>query len=186
MTKLEKFFTKKRLILIGILWVFTNILFHFGPWGMNELEKVSGGKGIPDLMTEYDLDTLYQLFTAYGDEGIRIYKNLQIIDFVYPLIYGSLLLGLLVRLQINMYLKFLLSFPFAIVFFDYSENLIIRHLINKFPDISEKADGHLANLASLCTTIKWAQITAVLFGIILIWLWKYVIKPAYNHIKHSH
>lgn len=171
MSKLEKFFTKKRLILIGVLWVFTNILFHYGPWGMNALEQVSGGKGIPDLMLNYDLNSLYNLFTAYGAEGIRIYKNLQIIDFIYPIFYGALLLGLMVRLKINSNFRVAYTWPFAAVFFDYGENLILRHLINLYPNLTEAQDK-LANLASTCTNLKWSFVALSILNIIGFWIWK--------------
>ncbi len=170
MSKLENLYTKKRLILIAVLWLFTNMLFHFGPWSTSALAQASGGKGIPDLMLSYNLGQLRELFSAYGSEGIQIYKNLQIIDFVYPLIYAALLLGLLVRLKLPNRFKILYSYPFVIVFFDYCENLIIRHLINLYPNLTE-AQSHLANLANICTLLKWANIGVLVTSILGFWIW---------------
>jgi len=171
MSKLENFYTKKHLILIAVLWLFTNMLFHFGPWSTSALAQVSGGKGIPDLMLSYDLGQLRELFSAYGSEGIQIYKNFQIIDFIYPVIYGSLLLGLLVRLKININFRVAYAWPFAAVFFDYSENLIIRHLINLYPNLTE-AQEKLVNLASICTNLKWSFVALSILLIIGFWIWK--------------
>lgn len=171
MTKLEKFFTKKRLIILIVLFVITNLSFHFGPWSTSALAKVSGGMGIPDIMLAYDIETLRNMFEAYGPEGIIIYKNLQLIDFIYPIIYAAVLLGLLVRLKMNNTFKVLYATPFFIVFIDYSENFLLRHLINIYPNITE-AQSHLVKLASLLTGLKWANIGALIFAILAYWIWK--------------
>jgi hypothetical protein len=166
---MERRFSKKNVIILAILWLATNLLFLFGPWSSSELAELSGGKGIPDLMS-YDLHKLQNLFAAYGPQGIDIYKNIQLIDFVYPLIYGALLLGILVRLKLPNSFTVLYASPFIIVFFDYSENLIIRHLINLYPNLTE-AQSHLANLANICTTLKWANIGSLLISILGLWIW---------------
>ena len=174
-SKMERLFSKKNVIILGILWLIANLFFQFGPWSMTALAEVSGGKGMPDLLPNYDLEKLRNLFAAYGPEGIAIYKNLQLIDFVYPIIYGMLMLGLLVRLKLPTNFKVLYSAPFFIVFLDYSENLIIRHLINLYPNLTE-AQSHLANLASLCTSLKWANIATVIISILGFWIWNQVQK----------
>ena len=174
-SKMERFFSKKNVIILGILWLIANLFFQFGPWSMTAIAEVSGGKGIPDLMPNYDLEVLRNLFAAYGTEGIAIYKNLQLIDFIYPLIYGLLLLGLLVRLKLPTNFKVLYATPFLIVFLDYSENLIIRHLINLYPNLTDD-QSHLANLASICTTLKWANIGTVIISIMGFWIWNQVKK----------
>ena len=169
-SKMERIFSKRNVIILAVLWLATNLLFHFGPWSSSALAEISGGKGIPDLMS-YDLHKLQDLFAAYGPQGIEIYKNLQLIDFVYPLIYAALLLGILVRLKLPDNFKVLLyASPFIIVFFDYSENLIIRHLINLYPNLTE-AQSHLANLANICTTLKWANIGSLVISILGFWIW---------------
>ena len=170
-------FTKKNLILLAILWLITNLFFYFGPWSITTLAKVSGGKSIPDLMISYDLSTLQDLFKAYGPTGISIYKNLQIIDFIYPIIYASLLFGFLVRVQTYAKYKFFQSAPFLIVFFDYSENFILRYLASIYPNLTETQE-HLVNLASICTLLKWFNIGATIFVIIIYWLWNILPKKA--------
>jgi len=168
-SKMERIFSKKNVIILAVLWLATNLIFHFGPWSTSALAEISGGKGIPDLMS-YDLHKLQNLFAAYGPQGIDIYKNIQLIDFVYPLIYGALLLGILVRLKLPNSFTVLYASPFIIVFFDYSENLIIRHLINLYPNLTED-QSHLANLANICTTLKWANIGSLLISILGLWIW---------------
>ena len=168
-SKLERIFSKRNVVLLAVLWIAFNLLFHFGPWSTSALAKVSGGKGIPDLMS-YDLHKLQDLFAAYGPQGIEIYKNLQLLDFLYPLIYAALLLGLLVRLKLPNSFKVLYSYPFVIIFFDYSENLIIRHLINLYPNLTE-AQSHLAKLGNFCTLLKWSNIGALVILILGIWIW---------------
>jgi len=172
---LDKFFTKKRIYILIILWVLANMAFNLGPWSIPALNKISGDLGIPDLMLSYDLEKLDSVFAAYGPEGMAIYTKIQILDFVYPLIYGALLLGLLVRLKITPNFKSIYSFPFTIVFMDYAENIIIRVLINHYPNFTAQ-DEHLANLASLCTNLKWSFIGLVILNIIGFWIWNIIKK----------
>ena len=167
---MEKIFSKRNVIVLAVLWLMANLFFHFGPWSTSALAEVSGGRGIPDIMFSYDLETLRDLFAAYGPEGIAIYKNIQLIDFVYPLIYGALFLGLLVRLKLPNSFKFIYSFPFAIVFFDYSENLLMRHFVSIYPNLYEDSNN-LIQISSIATMLKWTFIMVVISNIMVFWIW---------------
>ena len=172
---LEKFFTKKRIYVLILLWILANLAFNIGPWSIPALNKISGDLGIPDLMLSYDLEKLDSVFTAYGPEGLAIYTKIQILDFVYPLIYGALLLGLLARLKISPNFNSIFGFPFLIVFLDYAENIIIHVLINHYPNFTDH-DEHLANLANMCTNLKWSFIGVVALNIIGFWIWNMIKK----------
>jgi hypothetical protein len=172
---MERIFSKKNVIILAILWLATNLLFHFGPWSTSALAEVSGGRGIPDIMLSYDLETLRSLFAAYGPQGIAIYKNIQLIDFVYPLIYAALLLGLMHRLKLPTNFRFLYYFPFAIVFFDYSENLMMRHFVSIYPNLYKDSIS-LIQISSLATSLKWTLIMVAIINILGFWIWKLLKK----------
>jgi len=172
---MKTIFSKRNVIILTLLWLITNLLFHFGPWSTSALAEVSGSSKIPDIMFSYNLETLQNLFATYGPEGITIYKNFQLIDFVYPLIYGALLLGLLVRVKISPNFNAAYAWPFTAVFFDYSENFIIRYLINLYPNITEAQDK-LVKLASICTNLKWTFIMLSILNIIGFWIWNLLKK----------
>jgi len=172
---LEKFFTKKRIYFLILLWILANLAFNIGPWSIPALNKICGNLGIPDMMLSYDIDKIRHTFDAYGAEGLFIYSRIQLLDFIYPLIYGSLMLGLLVRVGIPNNFKSILAFPFVIVVLDFSENILIRILMNHYPDFTMH-DAHLANLAAICTNLKWSFIILVLLNIIVFWIWNLLKK----------
>ncbi len=172
---LRNFFTKKRIYILIFLWLLVNAAFNFGPWSISALKAISGGVGIPDLMLSYDLEKLSSMFAAFGAEGMEIYRKIQILDYIYPLIYGALLLGLLARLKIPTNFRSIYAFPFVTVFMDYSENIIFGVLMNHYPNFTAH-DEHLANLAALCTNLKWSFLSLVILNIIGFWIWNLIKK----------
>ncbi len=162
---LEK--TSKPLWLIVILAVYIFFQFAFnGLFGvsMGHLKQISGGVSIPDLHFYYTAEFLQNLFTAYGKNGIEEYLQLQLVDMVYPLVYGLLLSTLLYISFKNSKMYYLIYFPFAATVFDYFENFTIRYLATIFPETNKG----LAHFAAICTSWKWifiiASILLVFYG----------------------
>ena len=175
--RLNQIFSRKRVIILAILWVIINIAFRVGPWSTAALEEVSGTNKIPDIMLSYDLDSLRNLFATYGHEGIVIYKNIQLIDFIYPLIYGALLLGLLVRVGVHHNFKMVYGFPIVIVISDYCENFLLRHFVNIYPNLTSD-DSALIGFSSFISSQKWSYIVLVLVNIIGFWIWNKIPKKS--------
>ena len=182
---LRSFFTPKRIYLLLSLFILVNLAFKFGPWSISALEEVSGGASIPDLMPGYDLAQLKALFAAYGPEGIAIYKKIQILDFIYPLIYGALMLGLMVRIRIPRQFRSIAYMnPVLAVIFDYAENLMLRKLVNHYPFLTPDF-RKTAEISSLLTNAKWTLIaisiiTIVVFGI------RYILQEKKRHSSRGH
>lgn len=172
--RLKRIFTKKRVYILIFLWLGALVAFNIGPWSISALNEISGGIGIPDMMGSYDLDKLNQVFLVYGQEGMAIYAKIQLLDFIYPLIYGPLLLGLLSVLHIPKNFSVVYSIPFTVVFFDYSENILLWVLSHRFPNLTQ-ADSHLVNLASICTNLKWSFLISALLVILGFWIWNVIM-----------
>ena len=86
-----------------------------------------GGYGILDSMI-YNSDKAYEVISSYTSEGITLYKQIQLLDFIFPLIYGMLLFGLLYQPKSK-----LIWIPILASVMDYSENLCIRAMLTAYP-----------------------------------------------------
>ena len=120
---------------------------------INRLQSVSG-YGILDAMF-YNKDIVETVINAYGSKGIDIYYQIQVLDFVFPLMYGTLLAGLLYKSK-------LMIIPIIAAFTDYGENICIRMMLDSYPSIID-----LSTLAFCFTVMKFILITASI-GIIVI------------------
>src|SRR4051812_39830719 len=64
------------------------------------IQQRSGGMGVPDLLHGFTADDLYTRLAAFGEEGRAIYLRAELVDLVYPLVYGfffAFLLALIAR-----------------------------------------------------------------------------------------
>ncbi len=147
------------LILILICSVcFQNLPNHIYP---NMLDLSFGFSG-PDVQNTFE---------ALGEKGRTqyIYSSL-ILDTVFPIIYGFLFLGLLLKLKEER--AFILSLPFFAIIFDLCENISICLMMssNAFNEISESQ----IFLSSVLNQCKWVLCILVI-TILLIRLGKKVI-----------
>lgn len=120
---------------------------------INRLQSVSG-YGILDAMF-YNKDIVEIVINSYGSKGIDIYYQIQILDFVFPLMYGALLAGLLYKSK-------LMILPVMAAFMDYGENICIRLLLKSYPNIID-----LSTLSFGFTVVKYVLITVSIAVIIV-------------------
>ncbi len=124
---------------------------QFGIGGISDIKHVSGGVSIPDIHLYQTLDNLSDTLTAYGAQGRIYYLRYQYRDFIYPLIYGLLLMGLIYRMIKPRSINFWVFLPWFAVFFDFSENYFLREIFYSYPEI----DSATVSLASTATFLKW-------------------------------
>jgi hypothetical protein len=173
------------MLILIILWIVANIAFQLGPYSISKLKEVSGGAGIPDMMLGYDLATLNSVFTAYGTEGIAIYKKIKILDYIYPLIYTTLILGFLVRSRPpKQWRSVIYGNAFIILFLDYAENFILGILVDRYPFLTPDYRT-MAKFASLLTELKWSFIALAVFYI-LVFSFRYQLVSKKKHRRKSH
>jgi len=120
---------------------------------INRLQSVSG-YGILDAMF-YNKDIVETVIHAYGSKGIDIYYQIQVLDFVFPMMYGTLLAGLLYKSKLMM-------IPVIAALMDYGENICIRMMLNSYPNIAD-----IATISFCFTVMKYILITASI-GIIVV------------------
>lgn len=174
--RLRKFFSIKVIIILVLLWIFTNIWMWFGPSGSITLRDITGESKLPDTMFfGYSFNVLFELLKNYGENGRAIYLGFQSKDFVYPLVYSTLLAGLLLRSKLPKVLSFWIFIPWVAAIFDYAENLIIRNQVLNFPDLN--ADW--VSMASVFTVSKWSLVFISGLFIIVFWVASFFRKRKY-------
>ena len=153
--RLKKFFSVKVILIFLLLWIVTNIWMWFGPTGSITLRELTGENKLPDTMFfGYSFDTLFNLLKSYGENGRVIYLGFQNKDFIYPLIYSTLLVGLLLRSNLPKVMNFWIFAPWVAAILDYAENLIIRNQVLNFPDLN----AEWISVASAFTVAKWSLV----------------------------
>ena len=121
------------------------------------ITALSGGLGVPDLLHGFTADDLHARFEAFGDEGRALYFRAELVDLVYPLVYGfffAFLIALAARrlLREDSPWRLLCLLPLAATFLDYLENACFFTLLLRWPT---RADA-VAQLASAFNLGKWS------------------------------
>ncbi len=172
MVLLRKFFTPVILILIFLSWVAFGVWMFIADGGYWEIIKLSNGSIIPDLYLFHSNDNLLETFSAWGKQGRLYYIRYQFRDFIYPIIYATLLSGVLIRLIRPKSFNIWVMVPLLAMIFDFCENFFLRVLVYDFPNL-------ISNdilFASIFSSLKWFT---VLFSVILIYI-------AYNHRRKEY
>ena len=66
------------------------ILFWFTPVGVPTLKRMGGGQAPPDLRFSYGPDATYRLLDVYGAPGIAHWRQLLLLDMIFPGVYAAL------------------------------------------------------------------------------------------------
>lgn len=106
-------------------------------------------------MKYYNSTIFYETLDRYGEEGLQIYNWLQLLDMVFPAVYGLLLSVILYRLKFKLY-----HLPLLVAMFDYLENIGIRFLIITRLET-------IPNVVFIFTVLKFLGLL-LSFGIILV------------------
>lgn len=169
------------LMLLSITILFNVFLFpHFV-----NIVTPTGDPSILDARFGFSAGEAWNTLHAFGANGRSAYLFMvAVIDGIYPLIYGLLLI-LLASFFLNKGLsgyspfKVLNIIAIDAVLFDYAENLSIIYLITKFPD---RADG-VARMASVFGIIKWLVVFGclllIVYGIVA-WIISFYRKRKFN------
>ncbi|MEP7126951.1 MAG: hypothetical protein ABJE95_38825 [Byssovorax sp.] len=121
------------------------------------IKERSGGLGVPDLLHGFTADELYARLGAYGDEGRAIYLRAELVDLVYPLVYGfffAFLIALAARrvLRDDSPWRLLCLAPLVATLFDYLENACFFTVLLRWPERLDR----VAQLASIFNLGKWS------------------------------
>jgi hypothetical protein len=121
------------------------------------IQQLSSGLGVPDLLHGFTAADLYARLEAFGEEGRSIYLRAELVDLVYPLVYGfffAFLLALPARrlLRADSPWRLLCLAPLAATLLDYCENACFFTVLLRWP---ARLDA-VASLASVFNVGKWS------------------------------
>jgi hypothetical protein len=120
------------------------------------IQQLSSGLGVPDLLHGFTAAELHARLEAFGDEGRRIYLRAELVDLVYPLVYGAFF-AFLIALPARRLLpegsswRLLCLAPLAATLLDYLENACFFTILLRWP---ARLDA-VASLASAFNIGKW-------------------------------
>jgi hypothetical protein len=154
---IDKFATLRVLIILGVVFVIFSVIFVYVdvPFGMQRLEKISGGVRLLDVQRNYSPEMAYNFLEAYGEQGRQVYVRILTADLFYPLLYS-------IFLSVAMTWLFRRAFkpdnraqlfnllPFVVALFDYAENAGLYIMLRNYP--TQMVD--IATITSYISTIK--------------------------------
>ncbi len=150
---------------IGIflaLFLIVQTVINGSPYGVAQLNEISGGAGILDLERGYSPDRAYAILTAQGEAGRAFYlRSIIPLDFIFPLAYtlfyltvNTFILQRLFPETSSLRKLGLLSLVAGLA--DYVENLCIIVLLLNYP----ARLNYLARAANALTVTKGLFILA--------------------------
>ncbi|MHA2026528.1 MAG: hypothetical protein ACW98U_11575 [Candidatus Thorarchaeota archaeon] len=136
---------------------------------------------MPDTRLSYSINEITDVFDTLGQEGLYVWAQAHMLDFLFPLTYMlALAFGINMELRNsypdNQRAKLLVLFPLFGGIMDYVENILVLTQIASYPLLSEP----VIIIASFITSLKWILLGAgfvIVFALIPLVLYrKKVVK----------
>ena len=144
-----------------------------------ELTQYLGAPMFDTLQSGYDMATVRDFMLIYGEAGRQDYAYATLtLDGVFPFIYGTLAIGLLLKLAAFRVLRALAILPLGLMGLDLYENVQLFSLLMQFPEVTVDAVAR----ASTTTQLKGMAVMAVL-GALAVQLLLRVIIAAYRQFN---
>jgi hypothetical protein len=150
------------------------------PFGIEQLEEITGGVGALDEML-YTPESAYEILDKQGEAGREFYKQLLLTtELIFPFIYRMFNVVFIAFLFSKFLppknkLNYLCLAPIIGMISDYIENSLILTMLFNYPERLYA----IANTASVITIIKWVSnytdwtlITAGIIGTVLAYILK--------------
>ncbi len=140
------------IILLIVTITMTLVMGYFS----QQFLTLSGGLPIPDTRLGYTFTEIQDLFSTVGQEGLLVYRNLQILDMFYPLAYSlAFVAGIMIAIRScpERFQKIRMAglVPIVAAVFDYIENILIATQAQSYPILDET----VISIASAFTMMKW-------------------------------
>lgn len=115
-----------------------------------QIGAVSGGETLLDFSFGHTVEDVTTTLSNYGQDGIALYRWVQRIDLVHPLVYSLLFATLMFLLFRQTRFNYLVLLPFGMGALDYLENIFLFMMVNSFPNIN----SIVVQMASLSSFAK--------------------------------
>ncbi|MHA1902433.1 MAG: hypothetical protein ACXADL_00020 [Candidatus Thorarchaeota archaeon] len=157
-------------LIVSIMGFLTQILVY----------GVYGNADMPDTRFGYSYAEIIEAFHILGPDGLIVWLQVHMLDFLFPIAYSSaLVFGLAMELrallQDRTILRYLIFIPIVAAIADYIENILIASQALVYPNLSET----IISIASFITTMKWILLYlafALVLVLILILIYKRLSK----------
>lgn len=159
----KKIGEKRALVVLVLVFLAIEAVFTF--YLTPGFARASGGAEILDISAAYTAERVSEFLSALDAGGRSWYDRIQVLDTLFPAVYGLLLAGILYRLYSRKYDDFsryswIVMVPLAGAGADYLENLLIRILILTHPT----DPGFLGRFTGWVAAVKFAGLVfSILF-----------------------
>ena len=125
------------------------------------------GQGILDFELGHSKASINEILGAYGEEGMRLYQRVQLLDLVNPILYSWLSAMLIYLLVKGSRWSWLVLFALLPGLFDYVENYYLYQFVSSYPMI----DPNQVSIANVLSLIKRGvfvlAVSALVFGLVI-------------------
>ena len=134
---------------------------------------------MPDTRFSYSINEISDVFNTLGQEGLYVWAQAHMLDFLFPLTYMfALAFGINMELRTSYpdssRMKLLVLFPLFGGIMDYVENILVLTQIASYPSLS----GPVIIIASTITSLKW-----ILLGISFVIVFALIPLVLYRKTK---
>ena len=150
---------------VGGLAVLYAVVFGAILITMRQLAEISGGMPILDFEPGYDLARVREVFTAYGFEGMVLYRRIQALDLINPALYTLLAAALTAMLWPGR--PWVALLPLLAALGDYAENITLTLLARGFPDLPEGLVAVSSTLSLVKLALMAVGFAPLLIGLVL-------------------
>lgn len=114
------------------------LVMNNNSFGIGYIRQVSGGAEILDSYFYYPPQKAYQVLDTLGEAGRAAYLNVNLMDFLFPLVYTaffciSMSMTYTFIYPVERKRNWLLWLPLATLLADYGENICIRLMLLNYP-----------------------------------------------------
>jgi len=153
----------------AILITLYAVVFGAIVYNLSKLTTLTNGYGILDFDRGYSRERVLEVFGSYGNEGMAIYSQIQLLDIVNPAVYSLFFASILYLLWRQKKAVWVVIIPLIAAALDYLENLTLFLLSRSYPDISEPLVLVSSTLSIIKNVALVAAVIALLVGMSL-WL----------------
>lgn len=166
----------RSLAVISTAWAsLAAVLFVWsGRFSLAAVERACGAPA-PDVRTAPSVSDVHAFLAGCGLDGLAAYRDLQVVDLVYPAVNAALLILVLSLLsqRLRLSLAWLFVLPIAAAVGDYVENLAAWAMLGREPGQASWADALFlvgSAVKVLATWSAWLTVTILLAWVGVRWV----------------